>query len=95
MTKACTRYVLAGALAIGLAFPLCSTARADHDWAADCHNRLQADKARIDRDATKYGDHSAKVNHDVERMENDRAWCRDHHADWDHSLFDVGIYLHH
>jgi hypothetical protein len=28
-------------------------------------------------------------------VRNDRQWCRDHHADWDHSKFDVGIYIKH
>jgi hypothetical protein len=27
-------------------------------------------------------------------MDADRQWCRDHKADWDHSMFDVGIYFH-
>jgi hypothetical protein len=26
-------------------------------------------------------------------MNSDRQWCRDHHSDWDHSRFDVGIYF--
>jgi hypothetical protein len=93
MTKAYTRIILAGALAFGLTLPLSSVARAD--TAADCHNRLQADKARIDREAARHGNDSPQVRHAVDKMESDRAWCRDHHADWDHSLFDVGIYVHH
>jgi hypothetical protein len=28
-------------------------------------------------------------------MDSDRQWCRDHHADWDHSRFDIGIYFRH
>jgi hypothetical protein len=87
------RLSLMGALAVGLTLPLVSTARADVN--ADCHARLQAAKERIDRDAAKYGEHSAKVDHDVAKLEEQRQWCRDHKADWDHSLFDVGIYIHH
>ncbi|HTW25042.1 MAG TPA: hypothetical protein VMD78_15670 [Candidatus Baltobacteraceae bacterium] len=61
----------------------------------DCHRKLEADRARIDRDAAKYGNDSPKVAHDVGRMDSDRNWCRDHHADWDHTRFDVGIYIKH
>jgi hypothetical protein len=88
------RFVLAGALAISFTLPLASTARADH-WNDDCHKRLENDKARIDHDAAKYGDHSRKVDNDVAKLDNDRNWCRGHHADWDHSMFDVGIYVRH
>jgi hypothetical protein len=28
-------------------------------------------------------------------MDQDRQWCRDHHSDWDHTRFDVGIYFGH
>ena len=95
MAKSYKRFVLAGALAVGLTLPLGFEARADHDYAAACHERLQAQKEKIDRDAARYGEHSAKVDHDVAKLENERAWCRDHHADWDHNVFDVGIYVHH
>lgn len=95
MTKHSIRYVLMGALAVGLTLPAASTARADHDYASDCHSRLQAQKAKIDRDAAKYGERSAKVDHDVAKLEQERAWCRQHKAEWDHNLFDVGIYVHH
>lgn len=61
----------------------------------DCHRKLEADRARIDRDSAKYGNDSPKVGHDVDRMDADRQWCRDHHADWDHTRFDVGIYVRH
>jgi hypothetical protein len=99
MTKNATktkylRFALAAALAAGLTLPLCTTARADHDWRDDCHERLRHDKERIDRDAARFGPHSRAVDHDVDRLERTRQWCRDHHADWDHSQFDVGIYVH-
>ena len=70
-----------------------SPALADRDYGPSCRDRLNADKARIDRDAHRYGEHSPKVDHDIDRMEADRNWCRSHHADWDHSLFDIGIYV--
>jgi hypothetical protein len=35
------------------------------------------------------------VDRDIDKLEADRQWCRDHHADWDHSRFDVGIYIKH
>lgn len=81
-------------LAGGLLLAFGGTARADRDWKDDCHRRLEADRARIDRDASRHGEHSRQVDHDVARMDADRQWCRDHHADWDHSRFDVGIYFH-
>jgi hypothetical protein len=93
MTKNYTRYIFTGALALGLSLPLCSTARADHDYSEDCHHRLQVQKDKIDRDAAKYGEHSGQVNRDIAKLDEERSWCRDHHADWDHSLFDVGIYV--
>jgi hypothetical protein len=95
MTMHSIRYILMGALAVGLTLPLCGTARADHDDRDECRSRLQAQKAKIDRDAAKYGEHSAKVDHDVAKLEQERQWCRDHKADWDHDLFDVGVYIHH
>jgi hypothetical protein len=90
MTKNILKYALAGALAFGVSMPLASLARAD-----SCHDRLQADKDRIDREAARHGNDSPQVHHAVDRMEKDRQWCRDHHMDWDHNVFDVGIYVHH
>jgi hypothetical protein len=71
-----------------------SPALAERDYGPACHDRLNADKARIDRDAHRYGEGSPHVQKDVDKMEADRSWCRDHHADWDHSMFDIGIYIH-
>lgn len=93
-SKIWSRIALSSALAGGLLLAVGIPARADHDWRDDCRQRLEADRARIDRDAGKYGEHSRQVNRDVARMDQTRAWCRDHHADWDHSRFDVGIYFH-
>jgi len=88
------RYALFGALAIGLTLPMATASRAD-DFKEQCHERLRAQKDKIDRDAAKYGEHSDKVASDVNKLERERQWCRDHKADWDHNLFDVGIYIHH
>ena len=86
---------LACGSALVLAFTL-TTARATFgDRNDDCHNRLEADRARIDRDAARHGQDSHQVRHDVDRMESDRQWCRDHHADWDHSRLDIGVYIRH
>ena len=91
MTKHVIKYALMGALAVGITLPVASSARADIN--ADCHARLQAQKDKIDRDAAKYGEHSAKVDHDVAKLEEERQWCREHKAEWDHSKFDIGIYF--
>ncbi|MGH9735059.1 MAG: hypothetical protein ACRD8A_10785 [Candidatus Acidiferrales bacterium] len=89
--------VLGSAVAVLMALPIGQAAfgARPHDWKADCHQRLEHDKARIDRDAAKYGNHSRRVDRDIDQMETDRKWCRDHHADWDHSMFDIGIYIKH
>ena len=93
MRRLWTRMALTTALAGGLLLTVGAPARADRDWNKSCHDRLEADRARIDKDAAKRGDHSPQVNRDVQRMDSDRQWCRDHKADWDHGRFDVGIYL--
>jgi len=87
------RLMFTGVLAGGLLFASAGTARADRDWKEDCHRRLESDRARIDRDAARHGEHSRQVDHDVDRMNSDRQWCRDHKADWDHDRFDIGIYF--
>ena len=63
----------------------------DRDYTPACRDRLNADKARIDRDAHRFGEHSRQVDRDVDRMEGDRKWCRDHKAEWDHNIFDFGL----
>jgi len=86
-------------LAVGSALAIAFTLSAAHvtlgDVRDDCHRKLEADRARIDHDAAKHGDHSRQVARDVDRMDADRNWCREHHADWDHTRFDVGIYIKH
>jgi|HubBroStandDraft_6_1064221.scaffolds.fasta_scaffold102769_2 hypothetical protein len=93
--KLWSRMVLTGAMAGGLVLAFGSTARADRDWREDCERRLAADRARIDRDASRHGEQSRQVSNDVARMNSTRQWCRDHKAEWDHEHFDVGIYFGH
>ena len=90
-----TKLALGSFLAIAVTLPVGKATFGDRDWSNDCHRRLEADLTRIDRDAARHGEHSRQVDRDVDRLEADRHWCRDHHADWDHSRFDVGIYLKH
>ena len=92
-TKVLSRILLTTALAGGLALAVGSSLSAEPDYGDACHQRLENDKARIDHDAARHGNDSPQVNRDVNRMDSDRQWCRDHHSDWDHSRFDVGIYF--
>jgi hypothetical protein len=92
-TRILSRILFTTALAGGLAFAVGTPINADPDYSNACHQRLQNDKARIDHDAARHGNDSPQVQHDVARMDSDRQWCRDHKADWDHSTFDVGIYI--
>jgi hypothetical protein len=92
--KIWSRMVLTSVLASGLVLAAGSTSRADRDWKEDCHRRLESDRARIDRDISRHGEHSRQVDNDVARMDATRQWCRDHKSDWDHEHFDIGIYLH-
>ena len=91
--KIFTRVILTTALAGGLLFAAGTPLTAEPDYGNACHQRLENDRARIDHDAARHGNDSPQVNHDVNRMNADRQWCRDHHSDWDHSRFDVGIYF--
>jgi len=92
--KCLSRIILTATLGGGLLLASAAIpARADRDWSDDCHKRLEAEKARLDRDIARYGEHNPKVDHDRARLEDARHWCRDHHADWDHNVFDVGIYV--
>jgi hypothetical protein len=88
-----TRIILTTALAGGLALAVGAPINAQPDYSDACHQRLENDRARIDHDAARHGNGSPQVNRDVDRMNSDRQWCRDHHSDWDHSRFDVGIYF--
>ncbi len=93
MKKQIVRLALGSALAFAFSLPVGQVTLANPN--DDCHRRLEADRARIDRDAAKHGERSPQVDRDVARMDSDRQWCRDHHADWDHDRFDVGIYFKH
>ena len=93
MSMLWTRMALTTALAGGLLLAVGAPARADRDWGKSCHERLEADRARIDKDASRHGEHSKQVDSDVGRMDSDRRWCRDHKADYDHDRFDIGIYF--
>jgi hypothetical protein len=85
------RLAVTFALAGGM-FLAVGTARADRN--DDCRRRLEADRTRIDRDASRFGNESHQVRSDTDKMEKDRQWCRDHKANWDHDRFDIGVYLH-
>jgi len=91
MKKKIIRLALASALA--MAFTLTMGRATFGDPNNDCHRRLENDRARIDRDASRHGQNSPQVSRDIDRMDSDRNWCRGHHSDWDHSSLDVGIYL--
>jgi hypothetical protein len=93
ITKICSRVLLATALAGGLALAVGTPISAEPDYGNACHQRLENDRARIDHEAARHGNNSPQVAHAVDRMEADRQWCRDHHSDWDHTRFDVGVYV--
>ena len=88
------RVILSVVFAAGLIFATGKPASADKDWGPTCRDRLEAARAKIDHDAERHGKDSPQVRHDVDKMEETRKWCREHHADWDHSRFDTGIYIH-
>ena len=87
------RVALSGLFAVGLLLATGKPASADRDWGPGCRDRMEAARVRIDRDVARHGQNSPQVHHDVDKMEAARSWCRDHHADWDHSRFDVGVYI--
>jgi hypothetical protein len=93
MKKTLVRKVLGCALASAFALSVAGAALADDH--AECARRLEADRAQIDREVAKHGEHSPAVDKAVDHMEADRGWCRDHKADWDHDRFDVGFYIKH
>jgi hypothetical protein len=89
------RIVLTGVFAAGLLLATGKPASAEKDWGPSCRDRLEAARARIDRDVARHGENSPQVRRDVDRMEDSRRWCRDHRADWDHARFDIGFYIRH
>jgi hypothetical protein len=89
-----SRVILTAALGGGLLLSSAAIpALADRDYRDDCHKRLEEAKARLDRDAARFGERNPRVERDRDRLEDTRRWCRDHHADWDHDRFDVGVYV--
>jgi hypothetical protein len=93
--KVWSRLLLSTALAGGLMLAVGTPAMADRDYKDNCNRRLETDRARIDNDAKRHGEHSRQADRDVAKMDQDRKWCRDHKAEWDHDRFDVGIYFRH
>lgn len=89
--KVWTRIVLTTALASGLLLAVGGTARADNR--ENCQRRLESDRARIDRDAHRFGERSRQVDRDVAKMDQTRQWLRDHKTDYDHDRFDIGVYF--
>ena len=93
MKRSFAKMVFGSALALAFTLPVGTATFADRAWREDCHQRLEHDRARIDRDIARHGENSERVQRDRERMATDRQWCRDRRADWDHDRFDIGIYL--
>jgi hypothetical protein len=91
----CKRLVWSAVLSGGLMLCVANPARADRDrdYREDCQRRLESDRARIDRDVARHGEHGRQVDKDVEKMNATREWCRDHKAEWDHDRFDIGVYF--
>jgi hypothetical protein len=87
------KLIFGSALAMAFTLPIGQATFANKDYSDECHRKLEADRARIDRDVAKHGENSHTVDRDRDRIESDRQWCRDHHADWDHARFDVGVYI--
>jgi hypothetical protein len=87
------KVILGAAVAIGLTLPMGISTSADKDWGAPCRARLDSAKGKLDHDIARHGSDSRQADHDRDQLEAARQWCRDHHADWDHATFDVGVYL--
>jgi len=85
--------VLTGVFAAGLLFATGKPAFAEKDWGPACRDRLESARAKIDHDVARHGENSPQVRHDQGKLEEARSWCRDHKADWDHTRFDIGVYL--
>ena len=90
-----TRSVLTGAFAACLLLAGSNSAFAARNWNSTCRARLEAARARVDYDVTRFGENSRQVRMDVNRLDDTRRWCRDHKADWDHDRFDTGFYIRH
>jgi hypothetical protein len=87
------KIILGSALAIGLTLPVGISTSADKDWGPACRNRLESARAKVEHDVARHGENSPQADHDRAKLEEARQWCRDHHSDWDHDRFDVGVYI--
>jgi hypothetical protein len=87
------RLALSTALVGGSIFAFGTPSLADADHRAECQQRLESDRARIDSDVIRYGDSIRQVVRDIAKMDKSRQWCRNHKADWDHDRFDLTFYL--
>ena len=87
------QFIFGSALMLAFTLPVGQATFGDKDWREDCHRRLEADRARIDRDVARHGERSPQADRDRDRMAADRQWCKDHRADWDHDRFDFGVYV--
>ncbi len=87
------RFVMTGVFAASSLLTIAAPTFAEKDWGPSCRDRLESARARIDRDVARHGANSHQVRNDQDRLEDARHWCRDHHADWDHTRFDIGVYL--
>jgi len=94
-SKWLSRIAMICALTGGLMLGATGIARADRDDRDECNRRLEADRVKLDRDISHHGEHSHQADRDRDKIEDDRKWCRDHKADWDHDRYDKDDYSHH
>src|SRR6185437_9208034 len=66
-----TRLTLGLALAVTFALPAAQMTFADHDhdFKEDCHRRIESDRAKVDREAAKHGEHSRQVDRAVDKLQ--------------------------
>lgn len=60
-----------------------------------CHARLESTRVKLDRDIGRFGPNSKQADRDRGRLASDRDWCRAHHMDWDHGVYDRDDYMPH
>ena len=88
------KLLLGSALAVGLTLPVGTATFADHDWGNDCHQRLSATAPGLTGTYSGVGNIAAKSIAIVTAWNRTGTGAENHHADWDHSRFDFGIYIH-
>ncbi len=91
--KHLVRIVISGIFAGALLVAAGKPALAERDWGPGCRDRIENARAKVDRDIARHGENSREANRDRDRLEDARRWCRNHHADWDHTHFDFGVYI--